>query len=85
MSNPVRMCVCCRKRLEQGRLHRLQCDKERSIIVPFRGIHRSFYLCTQCLDDKKLVKKLGRVCKTTESDLQALIGTLKEKSANEQG
>ncbi len=60
------MCIVCRGREEQSKLLRLQCKEQR--IVPFEGEGRSFYLCANCLDNKKLSKALARICKTTPSE-----------------
>ncbi len=63
MTNPIRMCINCRKRDLQSSLIRLQCkDKE---IIYHTNIGRSFYICHACFDekDKKLLKALSRACK----------------------
>jgi predicted RNA-binding protein YlxR (DUF448 family) len=41
---------------------RLQCNNGE--IVEFSGIGRSFYICNNCINDKKLDKILKRICKT---------------------
>jgi predicted RNA-binding protein YlxR (DUF448 family) len=63
MSSPIRMCVCCRKKIPQNLLMRLQCiDKT---LVPFTKSGRSFYLCEACVKsrDHKVIKSLSRQCK----------------------
>jgi predicted RNA-binding protein YlxR (DUF448 family) len=56
-----RMCVVCRERLPQQSMHRLQCKN--SEIMLFSGIGRSFYLCKNCENSKKLDKIIKRICK----------------------
>ncbi len=62
MSKPVRMCINCKTRRYQDELYRLQCEGKR--IFAFGGVGRSFYICSSCIDDKKLSKNLARICKT---------------------
>ena len=57
---PIRMCVVCRKKFLQTDLNRLQCiDKK---IVKWRGVGRSFYVCPNCISDKKFVKYISKLC-----------------------
>ena len=61
------MCISCRQRDTQNKLHRLQC--ENSQLSLFRGTGRSFYLCQLCLEDqKKVLKALMRQCKSGDKD-----------------
>jgi len=62
MSKPVRMCINCRTRLYQDELYRLQCKDRR--VFAYSGVGRSFYICSSCIDDKRLSKNLARICKT---------------------
>jgi predicted RNA-binding protein YlxR (DUF448 family) len=56
-----RMCVVCRERLPQQSMHRLQCKN--SELMLFSGSGRSFYLCKNCENSKKLDKIIKRICK----------------------
>jgi len=70
------MCVVCRGRFEQHTMLRLQCkDKQ---IVPFSGMGRSFYICNNCINDKKLDKIIQKICKVDKTQAKELIKTLKE-------
>ncbi len=60
MSDPVRMCIHCRGRFLQAQLIRLQCENNQ--IRPFRGYGRSFYLCHDCLEEKRLARRLAKMC-----------------------
>jgi len=72
---PIRMCISCRKREYQKDLKRFLCKKGK--IEPFLKEGRSFYLCHECLEvDKKLKKALMRICKSANKD--KLLNKLKE-------
>jgi len=59
---PLRTCISCRDKQEQIYLNRLQCKNK--ALVPFNGIGRSFYICNDCLEDKKkLERALFRQCR----------------------
>ncbi len=73
-SEPVRMCIACRKRDDQSALLRLQCV-ERSLL-PYSGAGRSFYLCSECFTSKQTARALARQCKSGET--QRLLIELKE-------
>ena len=51
MSQPIRMCVICRKRDMQSNFLRLQKFED---IVKFTGKGRSFYLCKECLKKENI-------------------------------
>ena len=55
------MCVVCRNRLPQTNMLRLQCKNGE--LVRFDGDGRSFYLCKNCENSKKLDKFIKRICK----------------------
>jgi len=55
------MCVACRERLSQKSMYRLQCKN--SELMLFSGSGRSFYLCKNCENSKKLDKIIKRICK----------------------
>jgi len=59
---PIRTCISCRVKQEQNELNRFKCkDKALSI---FDGFGRSFYICKECLENKKkLEKALFRQCR----------------------
>jgi predicted RNA-binding protein YlxR (DUF448 family) len=61
---PVRMCIVCRKRLFQNELKRFQCRQNR--LTPFTGEGRSYYVCSECINDKKLVNYISKLCKITK-------------------
>ena len=56
-----RMCVVCRSRLSQNEMIRLQCKN--SELIRFSGSGRSFYVCNNCKNSKKLDKIINRICK----------------------
>jgi len=60
MSDPIRMCIHCRGRFLQAQLIRLQCQSNQ--IQPYLGHGRSFYICHNCVDDKRLAKRLAKQC-----------------------
>ncbi|NPA82865.1 MAG: DUF448 domain-containing protein [Epsilonproteobacteria bacterium] len=55
------MCIHCRQRIYQERLHRFHCRNRR--ILLFTGSGRSFYICDACLKEDRLSKSLARLCK----------------------
>jgi len=61
---PLRMCVVCRERFYQNDLNRLQCKNGR--LVSHKGEGRSFYVCTQCIKEKKFIKFISKICKITK-------------------
>ena len=63
---PIRMCVVCKKRAPQKELIRLQCEKGK--IIPFKGEGRSFYVCKNCINDKKFVKFISKNCKISKEE-----------------
>jgi predicted RNA-binding protein YlxR (DUF448 family) len=56
----IRMCVVCRKRDKQENLYRLQCKS--GVLIPFSGRGRSFYVCENCINTKKFIKYLSKLC-----------------------
>jgi len=69
------MCVVCRERLEQSSMNRYQCiEKE---IVPFSGIGRSFYICNNCINNKKLDKIIQKICKIDKTKTKEIISKIK--------
>jgi predicted RNA-binding protein YlxR (DUF448 family) len=59
---PIRTCVACRSRLEQNVLLRLQSSN--NSIISYSGFGRSFYLCGDCIENKRdlVVKKMLYYC-----------------------
>jgi predicted RNA-binding protein YlxR (DUF448 family) len=66
MSKPIRMCVICRARNLQENLIRLQCKE--GLLSRFTGQGRSFYICMNCKDNKKISKKISHICKNSNSE-----------------
>jgi predicted RNA-binding protein YlxR (DUF448 family) len=66
---PIRMCINCKNRYPQKDLIRLQCEK--NVIISYTGKGRSFYICNNCLEDKKLFKSFQRVCKNKNIEIKA--------------
>jgi predicted RNA-binding protein YlxR (DUF448 family) len=73
------MCIACRKRQEQNLLIRLQCKDK--VLQNYDGVGRSFYICSECLNDnKKLEKILFRECKNKGdylSQLKEIVGNVR--------
>jgi len=69
------MCVVCKSRLSQAEMLRLQCKNKE--ILPFNGIGRSFYICNDCINDKKLDKIIQRICKISKINKE-IIRKIKE-------
>ena len=57
----IRMCVVCRERIYQDDMHRLQCKNGE--LIKFSGEGRSFYICKNCENSKKLDKIIKKICK----------------------
>jgi len=70
------MCVVCRGRLSQAEMLRLQCKNNE--IIPFCGIGRSFYICKDCINNKKLDKIIQRICKIDKTNSKIIISKIKE-------
>jgi len=68
------MCILCRKRFYQYELIRLQCKN--GYLVKFEGSGRSFYLCKECINDKKLSKKIAYLCKISKEKAKEQIESL---------
>ena len=72
----IRMCVVCRDRLLQQDMLRLQCQNNR--IQKFNGVGRSFYICKECINSKKLDKIMQRICKKDKNQILEIIREIKE-------
>ncbi|MDD5051770.1 MAG: DUF448 domain-containing protein [Sulfuricurvum sp.] len=73
------MCVVCRERFAQSTLLRLQCRE--SLLEPYDGKGRSFYLCSSCIEHKKTPGQLARQCKSGATVI--LMNRLKEIIVND--
>ena len=66
----------CRDRLSRKEMLRLQCQNKE--IITFSGVGRSFYICKNCINDKKLDKIIQKICKTDKTNSKILISKIKE-------
>lgn len=57
----IRMCVCCRKRLHQDSLLRLQIKDGVLSLYTMSG--RSFYICDTCIVQIKMTNKICKILK----------------------
>jgi predicted RNA-binding protein YlxR (DUF448 family) len=68
---PVRTCVVCREKFFQDSLNRLQCvDKK---LVSFTGEGRSFYVCANCVKDKKFIRYVSKICNISKENAKEMI------------
>ena len=72
----TRMCVVCRDRLSQAEMLRLQCKE--NDVIKFSGMGRSFYICKDCINDKKLDKIIQKICKIDKITIKTVISKIKE-------
>jgi predicted RNA-binding protein YlxR (DUF448 family) len=63
----IRMCVTCKKRDFQKNLYILQCKNNE--IVKFTGSGRSFYVCNECINSKKFLKYLSKLCNLKKEEI----------------
>jgi predicted RNA-binding protein YlxR (DUF448 family) len=62
LKKPIRTCISCRVKKEKNKLIRLQCINKN--LTAFNGTGRSFYLCSECEQNKKKNEKaLFRQCR----------------------
>jgi len=73
-SQPIRMCITCRNRHPQNTLIRLKLSGKD--VVLFDGIGRSFYVCTDCVNNEKKVKGLVKRFKQNEEHFTKLLKEL---------
>jgi predicted RNA-binding protein YlxR (DUF448 family) len=64
----IRMCVACRKRDKQDNLYRLQCKNGE--LIKFSGEGRSFYVCKNCINSKKFIKYLSKICNLKKEEIK---------------
>lgn len=68
MSKPIRMCIVCKNREAQNSLIRLQCINKK--LIKYSGVGRSFYICKNCIDNKRLFKVLSYKCRVEALELR---------------
>jgi len=71
VKKPVRMCIVCRTRDLQKNLIRLQCDNQK--LISFKGIGRSFYVCKDCIKEKKFINYIAKKCKIPKDKVEFFI------------
>jgi len=71
---PIRMCIVCKKRDFQFNLIRLQCENKK--VIYFKGNGRSFYVCKECIIDKKFIKYISKMCKISKEKSKEIIKEL---------
>ena len=57
---PIRMCIVCKGRFFKEELYRMQCYENR--LIKWRGVGRSFYVCKDCVNNKKFIKYISKKC-----------------------
>lgn len=62
--NSIRMCINCRNKFMQKDLIRMSLKNDR--LNFFSGEGRSFYICYDCLNDKKLQTSIKRISHTLD-------------------
>jgi len=68
---PVRMCIVCRQKFFKEELYRMQCIKNK--LVKWQGKGRSFYICPNCLDNKKFVQYVSKKCNLSKEEAKMQI------------
>ncbi len=66
LKKPLRMCIVCKRRFFQNELNRLQCKNNK--LTFFSGVGRSFYVCGSCINDKKLIKYISKLCNLSKEE-----------------
>jgi len=77
-SQPIRMCISCRKRLVQKSLIRLKYKDD--LVVRYDGEGRSFYLCIECSKDHKKLLSLSKRFRQDKDYLISLVEKLQKDS-----
>lgn len=70
------MCIVCRGRFLKSQLIRLQYKEKK--LIKFSGIGRSFYVCGNCIDEKRAVDCIIKTCKIDKQLKEILKNSLKE-------
>ncbi len=74
---PIRMCIACRSRYPQKMLIRLkQVDRK---IIAYDGNGRSFYVCKDCVTDKKKIVGLTKRFRQEEESFVKFLQGLASK------
>jgi len=79
-SNPIRMCISCRKRESRQKLIRLQ--KDHSNLIRYSGVGRSFYLCTKCIEGQHITKIVAGKMKLDINQVKEFFKELVENVKN---
>ena len=79
-SNPIRMCIACRKRESRQELIRLQ--KDHSNLIGYSGKGRSFYLCTKCIEGQHITKIVAGRMKLDIKNVEEFFKELLENVKN---
>jgi len=77
MKEPIRMCLSCRQRYTQKSMIRLQ--QYANQVIKYQGYGRSFYLCMDCIENRKKIKN---VTKRLKQDEERFVTLLKELTKN---
>jgi predicted RNA-binding protein YlxR (DUF448 family) len=67
----IRMCVACRKRDLQDNLYRLQCKSGK--LINFLGHGRSFYVCKECINSKKFINYIAKICHLNKAEAKEMV------------
>ncbi len=73
-SNPIRMCITCRKRESQKKMIRFQATNDG--IVLYKGFGRSMYMCRECSVTKRRVKALQKRFRLDNGALDSILKEL---------
>jgi len=76
MKQPIRMCINCRKRIEQKSLFRFQCNNGE--LIPYQNKGRSFYICKECLKRDSTLKKIIKLCGNSKYRKEILLRKMEE-------
>jgi len=68
---PIRTCVICRKKFLQKELNRLQCKNKN--LIKWERIGRSFYVCKDCINEKRLIRYISNLCKISKEEAKKQI------------
>ncbi len=68
---PIRMCVVCRQKFFKEELYRMQCRDNK--LIKWQGIGRSFYICVNCIDNKRFVGYITKKCKLSKEEAKKQI------------
>jgi predicted RNA-binding protein YlxR (DUF448 family) len=80
MTQPIRMCISCRERLFQKELFRYQCKNSTTLLEFQNGSGRSFYLCNSCSTKNNTLRRVSKICKNRNSNLEVLLKRIEENA-----